>query len=170
MPSPTVLGLALVWLLVGGVVAWRVHAFGHPRAAAIAAVPCWPLLLPLLATHPAVAAGGGPATLALARLVATLAELGEPLALEALRAAVLAAERRQVGLQRLLADAAGVGEADRTRLGVAHAAAVAELDGLASELTRLRLDLVLASLNGERADLAERLADLHLRVRAMTER
>lgn len=170
MPSPTTLALAVVWLLVGGAVALRVHAQGHPRAATIAAVPCWPLLLPLLLDRVEPAGMGGPASLALARLVATLLELGEPLPLDALRAAVLGAERRLLGLDRLLAEGEGLRGEDRARILAARASAATDLDALAGELTRLRLDLSLATLGGERTDLHERLADLHLRVRAMTER
>jgi hypothetical protein len=112
---------------------------------------------------------GGAASVALARLGDALGHVGDDLPLAALGAALLAAEQRLAGLERLAHEATDATAEDLARLHLARDVTAAELQAIAAALTRLRLDFSLAALGGERADLRARLGALDLRVRTLSE-
>jgi hypothetical protein len=156
--------LLILWLAVGIGVAGMLAHRGHPAPTVLAAVPCWPLLAPLLGP----AAPSASATHALDRLQAALAEHGDPADLGPLRAALHDAELRLTRVDRVLAEEAGAAPPEAlAELGAARARTAQEIDAVLAEVARLRIRIGLRALEG--APLTARLADLAARVRAADE-
>ncbi len=169
------LGWSLVgtaWLLVGVAVAAALVRQGHPAATAAAAVPCWPLLVPLLGSAPTRT---GPTA---ARIHTTVDRLGRawqdgvdhlPVDLAPLRQSLLRADGRLARFDHLLADATDAQPADLDRLRAARADTAAEIEAVLAELVRLRVQIGLASLTADRGPLQDRLRELAARVGAHDE-
>lgn len=155
------------WLVLGGLVAVALVRQGHPAPAALAAVPCWPVLLPLLVGRAAPARGGPHADrihLTLDRLARACREHGEALDLAPIRTSLGRADARLARFDLLLADAADARPADLDRLRAARAETEADIEAVLAELVRLRLHLGLAELSADRGPLRGRLAELAARV------
>ncbi len=162
------------WVLVGAGVAVALVRQGHPTATVLAAVPCWPLLLPLLGGAPNPAPTGPNAArihTTLDRLVRGFEERGEasPADLAPLRQSLLRADGRLARFDRLIDDAHDAQAADLDRVRAARSETAAEIDTVLAELVRLRVQLGLASLTADPGPLKERLAHLAARVEAAEE-
>lgn len=158
--------VATAWVLVGAGVAGLLLRQGQPGPTALAALACWPLLLPLLA---GVRPSGGPYGTrideALDRLDRALREVGEPLPedVRALGRALHQADARVARFDRLRLDAADAEPIDRLALEQARARAAAEVEAVLAEVVRMRVQVGLAAL-AEGAPLRARLVELSARV------
>jgi len=163
--------LAAGWVAVGLAVAGLLLRQGQTTPAALAALVCWPLLLPLLgAARPAAGPYGVRIDEAVARLDRALREVGEPLPedLRALARALHQADARVARYDRLHADAADAEPEDRARLVEARARAAGELESVLAEVVRMRVQVGLAAL-AEGAPVRARLGELSARVGGVDE-
>lgn len=160
--------VAVVWLCVGLAVAGALHHRREPLATALAAVPAWPLLLPVL-LGPASSEASPRANAALERLAAALAEAGETCGIDGLRDGLVAAETRLARLDRLLGELGDAGEADVARVRRARQTTAAEIDAVLAEMVRLRVSIGLAALESEPRAVRAQLDELVARVRALEE-
>ncbi|GDX83000.1 hypothetical protein LBMAG42_48110 [Deltaproteobacteria bacterium] len=160
--------VVVVWLCVGLVVAAALHHRREPLSTALAAIPAWPLLLPVL-LGPATSEASPRANAALERLAAALAEAGEPCALQGLREGLVAAETRLDRLDRLLAELGDAGEAELARVRLIRQGTASEIDAVLAEMVRLRVSIGLAALANEPRAVRAQLGELVARVRALEE-
>lgn len=177
-------GLPALWLVLGvaygaiGVaVALRLAARGASRAAAVSALGCWPLLVPLLVAEPEPTTGGP-----LGDRIRSCADdlrrtMADPAAdglivvedLDELVADLQRADARLGLVDRLLAD---VGATTRTSAGLqalraARTRAAAEVEAVLDGMVELRLSIGLRSLAGNTVPVHERLQDLRARLCAV---
>lgn len=171
-----VLGL---WLALGAAVSAALLRRGEPLHTRLAAVPCWPLFLPLFAAPGAAPREAGPYA---PRIVATFAALAETLREEAepvecdldgLRGAVERADSRLARVDRLLLDAqahpeAGV-QAQVTALRAARRRAAEEIEVVLAEVVRIRIQVGMVALHQDATPVRAHLAGLAARVRALEE-
>lgn len=168
-----------VWLLVGVGVAAALQRRGEPTATLLAAVPCWPVFLPLFTPGEPRLGEGGPyaprIAAAFAALAETLREEPEPVDcdLDGLRGAVRRADRRIARVDRLLAEAeahpeAGV-QAQVAALRAARLRAAEEIEAVLAEVVRIRIQVGMVALHQEATPVRTRLAELAVRVRALEE-
>ena len=150
-------------------------------ATALAALVCWPLLLPLL-RRPVIVAGDGPFAGRIAQCLAELREtLSDPAAddieppadLEGLVADLHRTDQRLAMVDRLLADVPMHAEPGVARsveaLRRARTSAAGELEAVLEGIVQLRLQVGLRSLAGDSVPVRERLRDLRARLAAVDE-
>lgn len=173
--SLLILGIALVYVAIGAVVALGFLRAGAPGAAA-GAVFAWPLLLGGAGGEPA--GGQGPYAREIQRgLRALRAALEEPEAqglvpaahVDAIEAALRGADARVRRVDRLLQDADVQASPDGARLRRARGRAAAELEAVLKGLVQLRVQLGLVALAGETAPVREQLDTLAARLHALDE-
>lgn len=160
--------VVVVWLSVGLVVGAALYRRHEPLATALAAVPAWPLLLPIL-LGPATSEASARANAALERLAAALSDAGEPFPLDGLRGGLVAAEQRLARLDRLLGELGDAGEADLARVRQMRQSTATEIDAVLAEMVRLRVSIGLAALANEPRAVRAQLGELVARVRALEE-
>ena len=179
-------GLPMLWLALGvaygaiGVaVALRLATRGASRAAAVSALGCWPLLLPLVVSAPAPTTAGP-----MCERIRSCADdlrrtMADPAAdglvvvedLDELVADLERADARLGMVDRLLAD---VGATARTSAGLqalraARARAASEVEAVLDGMVELRLSIGLRSLAGNTVPVQERLRDLRARLCAVAD-
>lgn len=166
-------GVGAAYLVVGGLVAWRLRGDGS-WAAAVGALVAWPVFLPLL-TGPTGPAGAGPHAGRIRDVFAALERtLADPAAgevpwngdLDGLRDALLRTDERLGLVDRLLAES----PPDRAEgLRAARTRTSGEIGAVLDEVVQLRLQIGLAALAGDAASVRERLHELLHRARALDE-
>jgi len=174
---PLWLALGVVYGAIGVAVALRLATRGTSRAAAVSALGCWPLLLPLVVTPPKPSAGG-PLQDRIRRCAADLrTTMADPAAdglvvvedLDELIADLERADERLGMVDRLLDD---VGASARPSAGLealraARTRAVGEVEAVLDGMVELRLSIGLRSLAGNTVPVHERLQDLRARLGAV---
>ncbi len=171
------LALGVAYGAIGIAVALRLVTRGASRAASLAALGCWPLLLPLVFAEPAPTTTGP-----LGERIRACAEdlrrtMADPVAdglvvvedLDELVADLQRADARLGLVDRLLAD---VGATARTSAGLhalraARGRAAAEVEAVLDGMVELRLSIGLRSLAGNAVPVHERLQDLRARLGAL---
>lgn len=183
------LGLAcgLAYVAVGIVVAGLLARRGAPSSTALGALPCWPLLLPLLTRAPAVRTRGPFSDRIERGLQALRDTMADPAAddvalpddLDGLVLDLHRADERLAMVDRLLdavgrehpagpgADPAVVDSLESLRR--ARASAAAEVEAVLDGIVQLRLQIGLRSLAGNSVPVRERLRDLRARLAAVDE-
>ncbi len=162
MELPTWVPAVAVWLVVGASVASMLARRGQPAATSLAAVPCWPLLLPLLTTEPADRVD---------QLLATLRPLAHTLDLPPMESAIREADRRIREVDQVLSE---LGDdprlaPDLARLQAARDTAQHELDEVGAEAGRIRIQLALQGLGRPDDAMRGRLSELQARVAVLEE-
>lgn len=174
---PLWLALGLAYGAIGIAVALRLATRGASHAAAVSALGCWPLLLPLVVTPPKPSSGG-PLHERIRRCADDLrSTMADPAAdglvvvedLDELVADLERADERLGLVDRLLAD---VGANTRPSAGLqalraARARAAAEVEAVLDGMVELRLSIGLRSLAGNTVPVHERLQDLRARLGAV---
>ena len=174
---PLWLALGLAYGVIGVGVALRLATRGASRAAAISALGCWPLLLPLVVAPPEPKTGG-PLRERIRRCADDLRRtMADPAAdglvvvedLDELVADLERADERLGLVDRLLAE---VGPDARTTTGLqalraARSRAAAEVEAVLDGMVELRLSIGLRSLAGNTVPVHERLQDLRARLGAV---
>ena len=162
MELPAWIPAVVVWLVIGGSVATMLARRGQPTSTSLAAIPCWPLLLPLLHTLP---------TDRVESLLATLRPLGDTVDLPRMTAAVREADRRiravDEVLDELQHDPRLALEVERLR--TARDIALHELDEVGAEAGRIRIQLALQGLGRPDDAMRGRLSELQARVAVLEE-
>ncbi|MBL4687059.1 MAG: hypothetical protein JKY37_20860 [Nannocystaceae bacterium] len=167
------------YVLVGAIVALRLASRQASRAAALAAVACWPLMLPLLSS-PSSAAPSGPLAARIEQCARELrATMADPAAadvpvvddLDDLVRDLQQADERLGMVDALVADVGGASPAvaGLEALRGARARAAAEVEAVLDGMVELRLSIGLRSLAGNAVPVQDRLVDLRARLGALDE-
>ena len=183
--APVVPGLVvgLLYVAAGVAVAVLLSRRGASTATALSALPCWPLLLPLLSRAPEPR-GAGPFGAriedGLQALRETMADpaaedVAPPADLDGLVLDLHRADERLAMVDRLLHTVVAEGNADPAvaegleTLRRARASAAAEVEAVLDGMVQLRLQIGLRSLAGNSVPVRERLRDLRARLAAVDE-
>lgn len=162
MDLPVWVPALLVWLVVGVGVASMLARRGHPATTTAAAVPCWPLLLPLVTSAP---------TDRVDQLLAALRPLAHTLDLPPMEAAIREADRRIGEVDQVLTE---LGRDPRlapelAQLREARDRAIGELEAVGAEAGRIRIQLALQGLGRPDDAMRGRLSELQARVAVLEE-
>ncbi|MEM6989470.1 MAG: hypothetical protein AAF721_03200 [Myxococcota bacterium] len=173
------LALGGAYVLLGALVSLRLAGLQVSRTASLAALGCWPLMLPLL-TASAQTARPGPHAERIRKCAADLrATMADPVAddvvmvtdLDGLVSDLERADERLGMVDALVADVGGAGEQapGLDALKAARARAAAEVEAVLAGMVELRLSIGLRSLAGNAVPVQERLVDLRARLGALDE-
>lgn len=173
-----VIGLVVVYLVIGVGVAGWLGRLGHPPATAMSAVVAWPLMWSTTGTAASgVAPGPHHARIAACfeALTRTLRE--EPAAvglvgsgdLSVLRHSLERADARIAAVDRLLAEPGLRDEPGARALQEARAKAADQVEAVLAGVLQLRVQVGLLALAGDTAGVRARLGELTARVRALEE-
>jgi hypothetical protein len=174
--SPLAMAVTAGYLAAGVATAAVLARRGQPAATIAAAVPCWPLLLPLVGPAERPRSRGPLAERIDEGFRSLAATLADPSAgdapvedLDGLHASLLRADERLALVDRLLADprAAAAPGAETLREARAHVAA--EIEAVLAEVVALRIQVGLQALAGDAAPVSERLRALQMRLAALEE-
>lgn len=165
------LAWAVVWVTVGAGVAILLVRQGQPTELAWMAVVGWPLAAAMLRPVPRAGPHAGRVERALRRFEESLVEQGVvvPADLGGVRERLLRVDARLARVDRMLADADDLSPDDVAVLREARARAEAGVLAVLDALAHLRVRAGLAALAADAAPLAEPLAELGARVRALDE-
>lgn len=174
--SGTVLGVVLVYGLIGMVACFALHRRGQPAATAATALVAWPWLIGLAGSGQGDAGGpfarridGALAALAQALAEPAVAGLADPAEVDAIRVSLATADRRVAMVDRLLADPTlGTGP-EGARLRAARDRAAAEIEAVLQAMTQFRVHLGLVALAGDTLPMRARMSELTARVHALEE-
>lgn len=160
------------WLILGTVIALVLRRMGEPAGTSLAAVPAWPLFLPLLSqTRLPTTAYRQRIERAFVTLEQAFRDAQEspPLDLGSLKSILLHADQRLLRVEAMIEEERDGGESLIAPLLQARSHARGEIEAVLAELGRIRIQIGLVSLSNNAAPIREALQELAARVRTLEE-